>query len=110
MTAEEDVRVWIGDEMCDIRSISDTILRCALPEEKPSNGDFMGGDKERNLPVVWVSLNVKLMSLNQSPYRYLESNKQLLKATVDYHPSLLQFYKFYLIDICTLECSNTLIQ
>ena len=43
--------------MCVVGFISETILRCALPEKKPSSGDFMGGDKERNLPVVWVSLD-----------------------------------------------------
>ena len=53
---EQELQVWVGDAECVVRSISATSLRCTLPEERPSNGDFMSGDKERNLPVVWVSL------------------------------------------------------
>ncbi len=53
ITASEII-VHVGTVRCLVTFIEETALRCNLPKDQPSAGDFKGQDKGRGLPVVWV--------------------------------------------------------
>ncbi|XP_022111248.1 plexin-B1-like [Acanthaster planci] len=53
ITASE-IQVLIGMDLCIVNLVSDTALKCTLPENDPAPGDFKGGDTQEGLPVVWV--------------------------------------------------------
>ena len=67
-TTENDVRVTVGTEICNVTSLAQTQLLCAPPSTQPAGTNDLGLETDSGLPLVVVHLGLHL----RFPIGYLE--------------------------------------
>lgn len=72
---KDEVVAWLGDKICDVKTLDDTHLYCEPPEEQPLSLDH------ENLPSLKVSA-LDLDTTQFSPKKKKKKNREELKCVL----------------------------